>query len=228
MIRRRRGKRVRSGFSRRQKVVLRIYLIVGVIFILLGSMLVTAERRLKPSFLEIAKMRARQVATEMLNRAVNEKIAQSIRYQDLVRIERNSEKGIAIVEQNTGEISRLLTDVALEVQNALNTLAEEPIQIPLGQVFGSELLAAMGPRITVRVVPVGTVELRIIDRVESVGINQTRHKIYVVIETTIKIVIPLLSSHVSVSTEVPLTDFSIVGEVPQFYMKLESINSTVQ
>jgi sporulation protein YunB len=228
MIRRRRGRRARSGFSRRQKVVLRIYLIIGIIFFLVGSMLVTAERRLKPSFLEIAKMRARQVATEMLNRAINEKIAQSIRYQDLVRIERDSDKGIAIVEQNTGEISRLLTDVTLEVQNALNTLAEEPIQIPLGQVFGSELLAAMGPRITVRVVPVGTVELQIVDRVESVGINQTRHKIYVVVETTIKIVIPLLSSHVSVRTEVPLTDFSIVGEVPQFYMKLESINSTVQ
>lgn len=227
MVRRRRGRRIRPGFSRRQKVVLRVYLIVGIVFFLVGSLLVTAERRLKPSFLEIARMRAQQVATEMLNRAINEKIAQSIRYQDLVRIERNSEKGIAIVEQNTGEISRLLTDVTLEVQNALNTLAEEPIQIPLGQVFGSELLAAMGPRVTVKVVPVGTVELQVVDRVESVGINQTRHKIYVVVETTIKIVIPLLSSNVSVRTEVPLTDFSIVGEVPQFYMKLENINSTI-
>lgn len=227
MVRRRRGRRIRPGFSRRQKVVLRVYLIVGIVFFLVGSLLVTAERRLKPSFLEIARMRAQQVATEMLNRAINEKIAQSIRYQDLVRIERDSEKGIAIVEQNTGEISRLLTDVTLEVQNALNTLAEEPIQIPLGQVFGSELLAAMGPRVTVKVVPVGTVELQVVDRVESVGINQTRHKIYVVVETTIKIVIPLLSSNVSVRTEVPLTDFSIVGEVPQFYMKLENINSTI-
>jgi sporulation protein YunB len=223
MLRRRRGRR-RFVFSRRQKEALRLYFTVGLVFFLVGSVLVFAERRLRPSFLEIAKVRAQQRATEMLHRAINEKIARSIRYQDLVRIEQ-SEKGIAIVEQNTAEISRLLTDVTLEAQKALNTLADEPIQISLGQVFGSKLLAAMGPRITVRMVPVGTVDLQVVDRVESVGINQARHKIYLLVSTTIKIVIPLVSSSVSVQTEVPLTDFSIVGEVPQFYMKLESISN---
>ena len=119
----------------------------------------------------------------------------------MVYIKRDSENGITIVQQNTAEISRLLTEVALETQNALNSLTEESIQIPLGQVFGSEFLAAMGPRISIRIIPVGFVGLEIVDKVESVGINQTRHKIYVIAETTIKIVIPLLSSKVSIRTK---------------------------
>jgi sporulation protein YunB len=228
MLRKKHRRQVRLSFTHRQRKVSRIYLIFAVLFFMICGLFVAAQRHLKPSFFEIAKVRAQQVATEILNRVINEKIVQNISSEDLVYIKRDSENGITIVQQNTAEISRLLTEVALETQNALNSLTEESIQIPLGQVFGSEFLAAMGPRISIRIIPVGFVGLEIVDKVESVGINQTRHKIYVIAETTIKIVIPLLSSKVSIRTEVPLTDFSIVGEVPQFYMKLENINSSLQ
>jgi sporulation protein YunB len=219
--RRRRHRLTPSAFIYAWYAKAKWYIVLILVILLIVSALVGAERRLKPSFLKIAEIRARQVATEMINRAVNERIAQTIRVQDLVRIVRDSENRIAIVEQNTGEISRLLTEVTLEVQNALNNLADEPIEIPLGQVFGSELLAALGPRITVRVVPIGIVQLQIVDKVESAGINQTRHKIYVKVETSIKIVVPLISANVNVQTDVPLTDYSIVGEVPQFYLKVD-------
>ena len=65
--------------------------------------------------------------------------------------------------------------------------------------------------------PVGTVESRVHDVFEQARINQTRHKIHLAVQTTVRIVVPLLQSNVQIKAEVPLTEAIIMGEVPQVY-----------
>ena len=84
-------------------------------------------------------------------------------------------------------------------------------------MLGSQLLANYGPRIKVSIYPLGTVRTSVFDKFEAAGINQTRHQIYLDIETQVQVVVPLVSSEVTVSTQVPITDTVIVGPVPSFY-----------
>ncbi len=196
-------------------------MVATIIFLVFGlalSIFIIIDQRLKPTLLQIAEAKANQIATQAANRAVNEKIAQSIRFEDLVHIIQDNSGRPVFVQHNTGEINRLLSEVALEVQNALILTDKFPVKIPIGQIFGSQLLATWGPQLSINLVPVGTIETSVLDKVESVGINVNRYRLYASLTTRVKIVVPLISAHMSVTTQVVLTDFLVVGDVPQVYM----------
>ncbi len=190
------------------------------LFLFLLSIVVfwTIDRRLRPTLLQISEARARQVATDVINKAIYEKVALGIRYEQLISVRPDSQGKIAMIQYNTGEISRLSSNTAVQVQSALKKITNIRIRIPLGQVLGSQILAAWGPAIYVKVMPIGTVTTKVVDRFEQAGINQTRHKIYLVVDADVRIVIPLVTAAVKVESQVPLTEATIMGEVPHLYL----------
>ena len=117
------------------------------------------------------------------------------------------------------EFNKIAADTTIKVQNILRDIGEEKINIPIGQVLGSQLLASVGPNITITVIPVGTVQVKVIDKFEQAGINQTRHMVYLIATTQIRIVVPLVSKSVSVNTQVPIAEYVVVGEVPSTYIQ---------
>lgn len=190
------------------------------LFVLLTSTVLTfivIDRRLRPTLLQFAETRAQVLATRAVNQAITEKVAGSIHYEDLFSVKTDSRGKIVMIQQNTAEVNRLASQATMAVQETLRQITDERIVIPLGQIMGSQLLASYGPKIVVTVVPVGTVTTRVNDRFQQEGINQTRHRIYLQITGQIRIIIPLMSSMVTVVSEVPITDATVLGEVPQVY-----------
>lgn len=178
------------------------------------------EKSLRPTILAIAAARADNLATEAINRAVNESVAGGVLYQDLILLQRDGEGKIVLAQTNSMAINALMTETTLRVKDALESLKGEVIYIPLGQVSGSQLLANYGPRIPISLVPVGLVHTKICDAFEDAGINQVRHKIYFDIQADVQIVIPFVSEEVTVSTTVPLVDAVYPGEVPDTVINL--------
>ncbi|MGE5577342.1 MAG: sporulation protein YunB [Syntrophothermus sp.] len=199
----------------------RTLLILLALLLFFLSSVVFVDRRLKPTLLQIAEARARVIATRAINGAINEKMVRSMRYEDLYSIKTDARGKIVFMQPNTGEINRLASETTIQVQEALKSIADERIRIPLGQVLGSQLFASFGPWIQVKIVPIGTVETFVRDKYEQAGINQTRHKLYMEVQGTIKIVVPLITANVVVRTEVPITEGVIVGEVPQVYLGID-------
>lgn len=176
-----------------------------------------ADVRLRPTLKGMAEARARVVATNSINRAIREQVVANIHYEDLIFVKVDNRGRVVLMQPNTGEINRLASDATITVQELLKQISREKISIPLGQLFGAQLLAGLGPDIPIRIVPVGTVESRVFDLFEEAGINQTRHKIYLEVKTKVRVLVPLLLSNVEVRVEVPLTEAVIMGEVPQVY-----------
>lgn len=179
----------------------------------------TVESHLKPTLMAIAEARAIQVATHTINNVVNEKVSQQIDPQTLVNIKLDSRGRVVFIQPNTLEFNRLAADTTIKVQAALKQITEEKVYIPIGQVFGSQLLASMGPPIVVTIIPIGTVQVKVVDKFEQAGINQTRHMVYLFATTHVRIVVPLVSSTVSVNTQVPIAEYVVVGEVPSTYVQ---------
>jgi sporulation protein YunB len=71
----------------------------------------------------------------------------------------------------------------------------------------------------VTVISMGTVQVQVVDKFEQAGINQTRHMVYLVATTQIRIVVPLVSKSVSVNTQVPIAEYVVVGDVPSTYVQ---------
>jgi len=94
----------------------------------------------------------------------------------------------------------------------------QPIRIPLAQVFGWSLVGNWGPSIPVTFHPVGAAVTDIRQVFQSGGINQTQHVIYAHTEVTIRVLVPLVSRDVVVTTNTFITAAVLNGEVPSFYL----------
>jgi len=177
------------------------------------------ETHLKPTLLAIAEAKATLIATQSINSVINESVNLSIDPKKLVNITLDSRGRVVLIQPNTMEFNKIAADTTIKVQNILKDIGEEKINIPMGQILGSQLLASVGPNITITVIPVGTVQVKVIDKFEQAGINQTRHMVYLIATTQIRIVVPLVSKSVSVNTQVPIAEYVVVGEVPSTYMQ---------
>jgi sporulation protein YunB len=173
---------------------------------------------IRPGLKELARVRARQIAIESIQKTVQSQIAPELEYAELVELRLTAAGKVAYLHSKTGAINQISTKTTLIVQQCLNKLHSETVRIPLGQVFGLKTLAGYGPLLPVKMIPVGVVESIIQDRFDSVGINQIRHKIYVRIKTTIKMAAPFIGDEIVIVTDVPLTETIIMGEVPNLYL----------
>lgn len=174
--------------------------------------------RIRPGLQELARVRARQIAIESIQKTVQSQIAPELEYAELVELRLTAAGKVAYLQSKTGAINRISTKTTLIVQQCLNKLHSETVRIPVGQIIGLKSLAGYGPLLPVKIIPVGVVESSIKDRFESVGINQIRHKIYVRIKTAVKIAAPLIGDEIVIVTDVPLTETIIMGEVPNLYL----------
>lgn len=206
------------------KAKTRFILISIFVFICLLIFLVfyLIEINLGPTLLAIAEARARIIATEAINEAVSKKVAGSIQYKDLINIHKNKNGEIVLIQVNTVEINRLESNTALYVIDVLKKNNIQEIEIPIGQITKSNILANFGPTINASILPVGTVEVNVVEAFEEAGINQTRHKIFIDVKTWMKIAVPLVSSSIEASTQIPITETIIIGNVPNTIINLKN------
>ena len=88
--------------------------------------------------------------------------------------------------------------------------------------LGLTLFAGSGPRIPISIVPVGTVQTDFETEFEACGINQTRHKILLTLEATVRLVIPNGVEEVAVSSQMAVAESIIVGLVPDSFVDVNN------
>ena len=191
---------------------------LGIILILGAVFFYVLDFRIRPTLTQLARVRATQIATQVINEAIHADISPDIRYQNLINLQFRQDGKVTLIQPNTGEINRIASKATLAVQNRLKNLSKVTIRIPVWQVMGSKIMAGLGPDIPVVVLPVGVVESSIKDQFESTGINQVRHRIFVAIKVVLKMVVPLVNQEVVVNTEIPLTEAVVMGDVPNIYV----------
>lgn len=204
--------------------------IAGLIIVtfLIIIMIYIIEVNIKPTVKSIAQSKANLTANEIINKTIYEKILVDFNYHDLIETHKDSDNKITLIQANSVEISRLITSTNLKIKEALEELENEEIFIPLGQALGSYIFATHGPKIKVKVVPVGELEVDVLQDFYESGINQTRHIIYLDIRTKLKVVIPMLSEQVTVSAKTPIAETIIVGPVPNTVVRLDGLNNLLQ
>ena len=191
---------------------------LGVFCLILVAGFYFIDFRIRPTLLNLAEARVKQLASRDIYEAVKANISPNIEYQSLIKVQFNQSGKISFIQPNTGEINRISSEATLAVQKRLQNMPKVYLKIPLGQLFSSRLLAGFGPEIPVRIFPVGFVESTINDRFDVAGINQTRHRIFLTIKAVVKTVIPLVNQEVQVSTDIPLAEAIVVGDVPNVYV----------
>jgi sporulation protein YunB len=165
----------------------------------------------------VAETEARLRGIEALNRIVLGTVGQDLKPDDVVIYDRDKTGRIAAYHINTRLVNAVATEAAAAVKDEFREVTSKPVGVPLGALTGNRLLSSTGPRIHVELIPVGSVVVDIKQEFKAEGINQTRHTISLKATATVRIVLPLATKEVQVSTDVPIADSVIVGDVPQVY-----------
>lgn len=184
-------------------------------------LLTLLEWRLHLAMERIADAQARWAAIDAIQGAVLDKITGQVNYNNLIKPE-SSNGQIVFMQADALTISRLQAEAQLAIQERLAQLKGKTYYLPLGQILGMKLLAAYGPPVPMRYIPMGTVNVNVGDTFEAAGINQTRHRIYLHVESDVQVIAPLFRKGVSVTATIPVAEAIIVGPVPQTYISLSS------
>lgn len=198
-----------------------------IILLLLFTSLLYIDFKIKASLIQIAKAKVQVSGAKAVNQVVNEKIVSNIEYKDIVYIHKDERGRIVLIQPNTIMLNQIMSTTVVAISESLERLQEDSIEIPMGQITGSNLLAGYGPAMKVRIIPSGEVYVEVLNKFEQAGINQTRHLIYFKVTNKLKIAVPFLNEVVEVSTTIPLAETIVVGEVPETYVDFKGQNETL-
>ena len=179
------------------------------------------QRNVTRVLISISEATMRASTTIAVNDAVYYTLSDDMRYEDLVNITRNESGDIIAVAANPLKINKIARDTASISQSNLKNLSLNGIPVPLGALTGIEAFAGLGPSIYFRIIPVSSVSCDFSSVFESVGINQTKHSIYLNVIADISIVMPSRTENFAVVTEILVGEFVIVGNIPDTYLQTD-------
>ena len=195
----------------------KIALLFIVVFLVL--LFVYFQRNVTRVLISISEATMRASTTIAVNDAVYHTLSDEMRYEDLVSITRDSDGNITAVAANPLKINKIARDTASISQSNLKNLSLNGIPVPLGALTGIEAFAGLGPNIHFRIIPVSSVTCDFSSVFESVGINQTKHSIYLNVIADISIVMPSRTENFAVVTEILVGESVIVGEIPNTFLQ---------
>lgn len=195
-----------------------IFLII-ISIVVLGFVFV--DRSIKPTVIAMSEARVRYIAVKSMNNAVKKVLGTDLKYTDLITVLTDRDGRVSMLQANTMKMNILASETSSQAQDEILVNGSKGIYVPLGSVLGGRILAGSGPKINVRMIPVGSVSTEFSSEFENAGINQTRHKIYLVLRARVRIVVPLGSDVSDIVTKVPITETIIVGDVPQNYVNVD-------
>ncbi|SHJ97734.1 sporulation protein YunB [Tepidibacter formicigenes] len=204
---------------RRNRKIVSVIILILLFIIFIGSF-IFIDRKIKPTVQAIAESKAQELANRSINKAVGQILQGKIKYEELINLKTDVDGNITMIQANTILMNKIASDVAIEVQQQLKQIKTTSANIPLGTAFKSSILAKYGPKLKVGVQPVGIVNVDFRTEFDSSGINQTRHRIYLIIKTKVRVIIPFTSSYKEVASQMPVCETIIVGKVPQNYVNI--------
>lgn len=179
------------------------------------------NRRMTPTLLAQAEAKVTNEVTASVTRRVEDTLAaDALSYGDMVTIEKDSSGQITALTSNTVGLNMLRSKIISGVLSDLEGLAQETIPIPVGNLTGWDLLSDAGPAIRVGFLSTGIGSGEFHNSFSAAGVNQTRHQISLEVAVQVTILLPSGPVERTVTTQVPVAETIIVGQVPQQYIAI--------
>lgn len=214
------GKSPRGRLRRALRMGLLVLLAAACVYLLL-------EKSLTQVILDTAYARAHALAVEKMNTAVRQSLQSGAAYEDLICVRTDSEGKITMLQANTARMNALAVSVAIEAQRALEAQDSAWVSVPLGAALKAPFFSSFGPRVRVKLSPVGSVSAAFATEFEAAGINQTRHKIWLEMHASVRLVLPTGAKPVSVQTQILIAESIIVGAVPDSFINIPDADSAL-
>ena len=211
--------------DQKNKKVIKVIVVILIAFITIFNTI----KAINPMFNTICKEQAKGYGTEILNIEAS-KLLEGMKYDDFVKIEKDNNGNIKMIQIDTVIVNKFSSNLTYNVQTKLYENRDKAVSMPIGAILGNKYLAGWGPRINIKILPVGSVSTEFKSEFKTSGINQTIHRLYLDTICKISIITPYDVIEHEVLNKILLSEAVIVGQIPEAYYNLEGIdkNNTLE
>lgn len=199
------------------RIALLLAVMIGFVIIL--------DHKISPLVQNAAGYQLRVFAAKTINESITEELErEDITYSSLVHISRDSSGMVTDIQTDVLRINRLQARITEKVLETLKDPKSQELKIAVGSLSGIQMLAGKGPAMSFQILPMGMVETKIENQFQSAGINQTLHRIMLVVTVDATASNNLYTIPAEVVTSVCIGETVIVGAIPKAYVQSERID----
>lgn len=196
----------------------RIQFRVSCLALLMCIAVIFGESQLRPIIKHAGKNALKNELTLLLNEAVNEALqSENILYNDFITVNYNDNGKITAIITNTIFVNDFKAMLSQNIADTVSDCGDFNLLVPWGTLLGSEIFSDRGFELVVESSTYGFAVTDIYSSFESVGVNQTLHKIYVEITLSATAYIGNYKVAETINSRVPVAETVIVGDVPSAY-----------
>lgn len=179
-------------------------------------------KKMQPAFQEICESNAHSIALKSTEEAIRKNI-ENITYQNMIQVEKDKEGKIIALTSNMNQMNLLSNHLILDIEENLQKNETSKVNVPIGLLLGSERLGGYGIKVPIKTVLVGDAKIQYLSYFDSVGINQTRHRILIRVTSKVKVIAPFITSLNEYSNDVVLAETILIGDIPSSYYQISGI-----
>lgn len=192
---------------------------IAVIVFGLGLILFGFRQQFGENIDKISEIKAKGVVSRIINEAIAETFASEENQNRLFSVENNKDS-VKTVQPNTILLNRMISDFGIMLQDRYEAVEPKKVKIPVGALTGSKFLSMTGLGVNIRILPLSVSSCSYESAFETQGINQTRYKIFLTVESTVRVLQPFSSKSIEVNNRILLAEMVIVGDVPESYVNV--------
>ena len=192
---------------------------IAVIVFGLGLILFGFRQQFGENIDKISEIKAKGVVSRIINEAIAETFASEENQNRLFSVENNKDS-VKTVQPNTILLNRMISDFGIMLQDRYEAAEPKKAKIPAGALTGSKFLSMTGLGVNIRILPLSVSSCSYESAFETQGINQTRYKIFLTVESTVRVLQPFSSKSIEVNNRILLAEMVIVGDVPESYVNV--------
>ena len=194
--------------------------VLGVFTAVFISAICLMHSIVRPNIEETARIKATAIVSRTVNQALAEELEKINDGNSLFDEKRNSSGTLEMVQADSVRINMLMSQLSMNIQDRFSDMGREDFKVSLGTLLGSRVLSQTGPYVTVTVVPMSVSSMDFKTEFETQGINQTKYKIYVILECRVKMLAPFSTGIFKTKNTVLAAETVILGSVPDSYVQV--------
>ena len=142
-------------------------------------------------------------------------------YRELITQEKDADGTVVMLHMDSAKLNTIKVQTVSDILQALRDGGTKTIWVPIGNLSGNLFLSGRGFRVPIKLLPVTSVEAEYKNEFLEAGINQTQHKIMMMITIHTGMFYPNQPAERTVELELCLAETILIGKVPQFYASIE-------
>lgn len=199
----------------RKKRKFRKFLIIFSAFTVL--IIALFEIYIKPLQDKLMENRAKVLVEARISKIADDVIKSHEYDYDKLLIKTESKNNIVTsLSVNTQAVNKLQNEFSNIFQNKMDDLITQYFSVPVGDLTGLTMLSSKGPRLKFSYDMTGSVDVELNSEFDTSGINQTIHRVTMVVDAEVVFVSQSYMENLKIRNEFAVSETVIVGDTPDY------------